>query len=84
MGTSVMAREQGMRSPTRRSSGHSGGRTSVSPARVVGETVLVTIGALAYFLVRGLMDSQESAASANASALIDLERHFGVYHEGTL
>jgi membrane-associated phospholipid phosphatase len=48
---------------------------------VVREALVIFLGAMLYFFVRGLMHSQASVAIANAEALIALEQRLGIFHE---
>lgn len=49
--------------------------------RVVREVLTIALGALLYFFVRGLMETQVAVAFANAKALIALEQQLGIFHE---
>jgi hypothetical protein len=55
-------------------------RASRAP-RVIRESLVILLGALLYFFVRGLMDSQTSLAVAHARDVIALERALGIFHE---
>jgi hypothetical protein len=48
---------------------------------VVAEALVILIGALLYFQVRGLMHAQTALAIANGEDVIALERWLGIYHE---
>jgi hypothetical protein len=49
--------------------------------RLVRETLVILVGALLYFFVRGLMETQVALAVANAEALIALEQRMRLFHE---
>jgi hypothetical protein len=49
--------------------------------RVTREVLTIALGALLYFFVRGLMETQVAVAFANAEALIALEQQLGLFHE---
>ena len=52
----------------------------ISP-RVYREVGVIGLGALMYFLVRGLMETQVNLALSHAESLIDIERRLGIFHE---
>jgi hypothetical protein len=49
--------------------------------RVVTETMVIVLGALMYFFVRGLMETRVGLAFDNADRVISLERALGIFHE---
>jgi membrane-associated phospholipid phosphatase len=55
--------------------------TRAGSLRVATETMVVTLGALLYFFVRGLMETRVSLAHANAERIVDFERALGIFHE---
>ncbi len=65
--------------------GYRHGRSSQGGAplapRVIRESLVILLGALLYFFVRGLMDSQTSLAVAHAHDVVALERALGIFHE---
>lgn len=61
--------------PTRRFS------PSASRIRVAREVLVIALGALLYFFVRGLMETRVAQAVANAEWLIDRERQLGLFRE---
>jgi hypothetical protein len=48
---------------------------------VIRESLVILLGALLYFFVRGLMHSQTSLAMAHGRGVISLERTLGIFHE---
>ncbi len=52
--------------------------------RVAREALVILLGALLYFWVRGLIHTQVAVAFANAEALIALEQRMGIFHEAWL
>ena len=50
-------------------------------SRVVREVVVILVGALLYFWVRGLMETRTGLAFANADKLIALEQRLGLFRE---
>jgi hypothetical protein len=62
-------------------SAHHGRGRSPRGARVIRESLVILLGALLYFFVRGLMDSQTSLAIAHAHDVIALETALGIFHE---
>lgn len=52
--------------------------------RVAREALVILLGALLYFFVRGLMQSGTAQAMAHAEALIALEQRLGLFHEAWL
>ena len=50
-------------------------------ARVIRESLVILLGALLYFFVRGLMHSQTALAVAHAHDVIALEAALGLFHE---
>src|SRR5665811_1612082 len=78
-----------MRSPMRREPRHPQNaddtparlnQIRISP-RVYREVGVIGLGALMYFLVRGLMETQVNLALSHAESLIDIERRLGIFHE---
>jgi membrane-associated phospholipid phosphatase len=59
---------------------HSG----VRPTLVIRDGLVILLGALLYFWVRGLMHAQFTVAHANAERLIEVEQRFGLFHERRL
>ena len=59
------------------------GHDSLAPTRlsVLREALVILCGALLYFFVRGLMETQAAVAVANAERLIALEQQLGLFHE---
>jgi membrane-associated phospholipid phosphatase len=49
--------------------------------RVIRETLVVLLGALLYFFVRGLVETRVSLAMSNGDSVVSLEREIGLYHE---
>ena len=49
--------------------------------RVVREALVILLGALLYFWVRGLMETQAALAMAHGKSIVSLERELGLYHE---
>ena len=56
-------------------------RSLPSGKRVAREALVILFGALLYFFVRGLMETQVALAVANAESLIALEKRLGIFHE---
>ncbi|HEV2128209.1 MAG TPA: phosphatase PAP2 family protein [Thermomicrobiales bacterium] len=52
--------------------------------RVAREVLTIVLGALLYFFVRGLMETQVAVAFANAETLIALEQSLGLFHEPSM
>ena len=70
--------------PAERSRSHTATTSSGSRSgrvRVAREVLTIALGALVYFFVRGLMETQVAVAFANAETLIALEQSLGIFHE---
>jgi hypothetical protein len=48
------------------------------------EALIVTLGVLLYFVIRGLVTSSPELAYGNAARLIDLEQRLGLFHEAAV
>ena len=58
-----------------------GARVLLPLARAIGDVLVIVVGVLLYFLVRGLVDGREAEATRNARSLVDFERALGIFWE---
>src|SRR5680860_679903 len=70
--------------PTPSTDYHTSHRRSPARGRMGREALVILLGALLYFFVRGLMQSEASRAMAHAEVLIALEQHLRLFHESWL
>ena len=49
--------------------------------RVIREALVILLGALLYFFVRGLMETRVALAMANGDGVVAFEREIGLFHE---
>jgi hypothetical protein len=59
-------------------------RAHPNHVRVARESLVILLGALLYFWVRGLIHTQAEVAFANAETLIALQGRMGIFHEAWL